>query len=92
VKTVPFNINDTVRVKLTPYGRAMHRKAHEDLMQHTRRLGYPDPFPYVSVKEDKRGWSEWQLWHLMQIFGPHIYHGCKNCFDMTIIIVLDEEG
>jgi hypothetical protein len=26
----------------------------------------------VPPKEDAEGWSEWQLWVLMQEFGPHM--------------------
>jgi hypothetical protein len=47
------NINDWVRVELTPEGRAVAE----------REKAY--------VRPD----GHWQLWELMQTFGPHIWHG-----------------
>jgi hypothetical protein len=58
--------NDYVRVKLTEYGRNVLRQQHDDL-----KAAYPkttlagDGVP----DEDADGWSEWQLWWLMQKLG-----------------------
>lgn len=73
---LPFNINDQVRVKLTPVG-LQFLKANG----HDWRLT-----PDASNAPDERGWSTWQLWDLMQIFGPIIYHGCSLPFETSIII------
>lgn len=29
---------------------------------------------------DENGWSRFQLWVLMSIFGPHLYNGCEQLF------------
>ena len=34
--------------------------------------------------EDNDGWSKWQLWDLMNIFGPYMKMGCNNPFDLSI--------
>lgn len=78
---VPFNINDMVRVKLTPRGRECHRKSHDEIFAHMseeRRL------PHTPAKEDEDGWSRWQLWVLMSTFGEYIGHGRANVFEMGI--------
>ena len=40
-----------------------------------------------TVKEDKDGWSKWQLWDLMSTFGKYISLGCATPFDTEIEIV-----
>lgn len=50
-----FNINNSVRVKLTDTGRHHNRQEH------------PRSAPFL--KEDADGWSRWQLWDLMHTFG-----------------------
>lgn len=42
---------------------------------------------YTPIKEDAHGWSTWQLWVLMQTFGPHIYMSATPCFLGDIEVV-----
>jgi hypothetical protein len=82
---VKFNINDTVRVRLTDYGRAVLR----DDWQSTTNIYYARPEQrairgeYKPPKEDEHGWSEWQLWALMEAFGER----CRLSFETEIEIV-----
>lgn len=69
-----FNINNKVRVRLTPKGKRVLAEKYKGL-----RPGYPP-------KEDAAGWSEWQLWDLMQTFGECIFLGCDMPFEGTIEI------
>lgn len=79
---VKFNVNDYVRVKLTDRGRTIHRTDHENFAAH-----YPGvDLPYKPPTEDANGWSTWQMWHLMQLFGPHIVMGFNPPFEPTIEI------
>jgi len=59
-----FNVNNTVRVQLTPFGRERYREDYKEL---TKR--YPESLP----SEDADGWSEWQLWDLMATFGRYFH-------------------
>ncbi len=68
--TIPFNINDTVRVKLTDHGRATHAMRHV-IFNLTNKLD----LEYVKPVEDAEGWSEWQLWVLMRAFGQDLFMG-----------------
>jgi hypothetical protein len=73
--TIPFNLNDHVRVKLTNYGK--------ELIANDPDGAYP-----YSVDED--GWSEFQLWVLMELFGRHCYCGSvKLPFETPMKIVLE---
>jgi hypothetical protein len=77
-----FNINDKVKVKLTDYGRAVHAADHD-------LLWVNNAVPrYIPPKEDSEGWSEWQLWCLMEAFGKHTHIGFNNCFETTILLMM----
>jgi hypothetical protein len=78
-----FNINEYVRVKLTPEGRAAHAA---DFAADSTKFGFAHP--YTPPQEDAEGWSRWQLWVLMKEFGPHIYLGGPAMFETEIDIPL----
>ena len=83
-----FNINDTVRVRLTDHGRAVLRQDWES----TTNIYYGRPEQrairgeYKPPKEDENGWSEWQLWALMNAFGEHTWLASQLCLETTIEI------
>lgn len=83
-----FNVNDYVRVRLTDEGRAIHRKEYDDLI-----AAYPKiTHAYTRPKEDAEGWSKWQLWDLMQRFGPYITMGMCPPFETEIEIPATEKA
>ncbi len=83
-----MNLNDTVRVRLTYEGRRVHRQRHDDFWAAIAKSAMPQP--YVPPVE-KDGWSEWQLWVLMEQFGPYTWIGAKPLFEGNEI-VLDSRG
>lgn len=70
-----LNVNENVWGKLTEHGREYHRKRHAER--------YP-MLAYRAPDESDDGWSQWQLWVLMQAFGDAIYMGGRNPFETTI--------
>jgi hypothetical protein len=76
-----FNINDSVKVKLNDLGREIHKN------DWVRVLGKNDRFTYHPPEEDADGWSRHQMWHLMEIFGPHIGLGKVLPFNSVIEII-----
>lgn len=86
-KLVAFNINDTVRVKITEKGHALLRKDHEEFF-----AKLASKRPYEPPKEDAEGYSRWQLWSLMQSFGPHISLGFETPFDPAILFEVKDDG
>lgn len=83
-----FNINEYVRVKLTPKGKSILREQFEE--QHNRM---PDIFKEFSLpQEDSQGFSEWQMWHLFEAFGNHIFMGCEPPFELEIEIVENKKA
>lgn len=85
LQAIRFNINEYVRVKLTPHGMAIHRATHDAL-----NAQFPNAnLEYRAPEEDAEGWSKWQAWSLMQAFGPHIYMGGKSPFETTIEVLVN---
>jgi hypothetical protein len=80
MKQLSFNINGYTWVKLTPLGK----KIYDD---HWHKLltagGYVRDLKAPKLKT-KKGWTEFQLWELMTVFGEHMYMGSENAFDLTI--------
>jgi len=83
-----MNINDHVWVKLTQLGRDMHRNDHEQFLRRCPqvKLAYAAP-------TETDGWSRWQLWNLMHLFGPFCYMGAELPFATEILLAApDGEG
>lgn len=74
-----MNINDSVRVKLTDIGIGILRQRHEVI-----RSQIPNHGKFEPPVTDDHGWATFQLWDLFQIFGQHIYMGCRMPFETTI--------
>ena len=86
VTCVSVNMNDYVRIKLTPLGRSI--LADQDAK--TAR-----EFPYLakhltSPKEDADGYSEWQLWYLANRLGPYLMNGLDVPFETDILLARRE--
>ena len=75
-----FNVNVNVRIRLTDEGRAYHRQQHAAIFKGSG-IAYRPP------EEDAYGWSTWQLWSLMQWFGPGVRLGGPELFHTDIDIV-----
>jgi hypothetical protein len=78
-----FNINDTVKVKLTEFGKQMLEQDHNEFWG---SRGMLEKFPYTSPEEDENGYVKFQLWSLMGKLGRFCYMGCVNPFDTVILI------
>ena len=85
------NINESVRVKLTDHGRAVHAADHAMFWasiapgKDIKATGYSPP------REDADGWSKWQLWALMETVGAHTGLCKPPCFE-TIIEIVEPAG
>ena len=80
-----FNINDKVRVRLTTKGRAIHAKNHAAEFARVPGLSQ---WSYKPPTEDADGWSEWQMWRLMEQFGGHSVNGMPQCFELNTIRIV----
>ena len=77
-----FNINEYIKVKLTPKGHEILEGNHDELTKKFPSIG----FKYTPPEEDEDGYSKFQGWILMETFGPHMWNGCQMPFDAKVII------
>ncbi|MDP2599095.1 MAG: hypothetical protein Q8P49_04680 [Candidatus Liptonbacteria bacterium] len=64
-----FNVNDEVEVRLTEAGKRIYRQHHGEI---SRKASWN-----IAIREpqEQEGWSCFQMWVLMEIFGPHMHMG-----------------
>jgi len=74
-----YNINSNVWVKLTPKGHDIYKKFWSEALKGST---IENAIPVLHT--DDRGWTEFQMWDLMCIFGPHLYNGCIVPFETNI--------
>ena len=75
-----YNINSTVKVKLTDYGKKLHKQTWSSILAGT-------DIKLPKLIEDDAGYSEWQLWELMAFFGNNLYLGNQHLpFETDILI------
>lgn len=75
-----FNVNEKVRVRLTDLGRRVLREEWDELRRVHPLVGKHTP------PKEKDGWSEWQMWQLINHFGAHTGLGLDPAFETTIEI------
>ena len=78
-----LNINYNIKAKLNDHRIEILKSRHNQLVEATYG-SYNQPFTLPST--DEKGYSIFQLWTFMQIFGPHMHLGRKLPFDADIII------
>ena len=78
-----FNINRIVKVRLTEYGKEVHKKYWEDFWT---SIGKLDEHPYTPPEIDADGYCEFIMWDLMNKFGSGMILGCEVPFETTILI------
>ena len=75
LSTVTLNLNDFVYVRLNDHGRKVAQES-------------PYSFAY---EEDEDGWSKWQWWTLMNVFGPVFEMGRSTPFE-TLTVKMVQAG
>ena len=85
MKRYYYNINSNVWVKLTPKGHEIYKKFWEEAL---RGSSLEKAAP--AIKTDDRGWTEFQMWDLMCIFGHNLYNGCVTPFETNIKFLAED--
>lgn len=73
VRPATVNFNDRVLVRLTEHGRRILEERHEEMRQ--KLPSYPS---YVPRKTNDEGQVSFQIWDLMNTFGPHMHLGSNK--------------
>lgn len=78
-----INLNDTIKVKLTPYGAEIYYKQFDKLNKQYEKEICKPCMPMI----DKDGYTKFQLWHFIELYGEHIGICKPNVIDPIDIIV-----
>jgi hypothetical protein len=91
-----FNINDVVKVKLTPAGiQCLDEWADQEAARsiaaygtdyHTTRF---TEWATVRKTIPADGWKEFQIWEMMQIFGPRTSMASPQFFERNVIQLVE---
>ena len=77
-----INLNETIKVKLTPYGAEIYYKQFDEVnKQYGREICKP-----LMPRIDKDGYTEFQLWHFIELYGQHIGLGKTNVIEPLDIV------
>lgn len=83
--TAKINLNDTIKVKLTPCGAEIYYKQFDKLnKQYEKEICKPH-MPQI----DKDGYTKFQLWHFIELYGEHIGMCKPNVIDPIEIVLCD---
>jgi hypothetical protein len=80
----PFNLNNSVKVKLNEKGLAMHRAEWDTVFAGITSFTYNAPMV------DSEGYSEFHMWEFMHIFGPAMTMGGELPFNMNVLIDIEK--
>ena len=82
-----INLNDPVKVKLTDYGISIYYHRFDVINYKAGRTVCEPSYPKV----DKDGYTEFQLWDFMNIYGSYMKMGEPNVICPLEIIFQEKE-
>lgn len=82
-----FNINELIKVKLTDHGKDIYYHQYDEF---NKKVGYLTISPRYP-KVDSDGFTSFQLWEFMEIYGPHMHIGMSNIIEHNDIYICDED-
>ncbi len=83
-----FNLNDTIRVKLTEYGKSIFRAQHKESRTKLPETIQADFEDYLEIEEDEEGYSEWLCWLFFKTVASHfspVSHISTDIFKDTTV-------
>lgn len=71
MKTIEINLNETVHVKLTDFGKDIYYHQFDELYKALKRRGI-SPIQPTMPQVDADGFTSMQLWRFIELYGSHI--------------------
>ena len=81
-----INLNEYIKVKLTDLGKDIYYHRFDTLNDYYGREVLKPRFP----KEDENGYTKFQLWEFISLYGQYIGMGTPNVIEPIEIILEDE--
>lgn len=92
VKRMDFrmNFNNSVKVKLTGFGTDVLRQRHAEFDRYLREEKGLQGLGPFTVSVDDEGYTEYQIWDLMQTFGIYMAPAAPEPFESEMIFLKGE--
>lgn len=87
---VKVNINEYVKVKLTELGISILKEKRNKQNKEFEALGLKGFGEYIPDL-DEEGYTKFQLWDLMRMFGDSLSNGTEIPFETTVIMTKGEK-
>ena len=84
-----FNINECIKVKLSQKGKLIYLEHQIEIQKRFNRDGIKIDVP-LSIEVDSEGFSSFQLWKFMEIFGSHMYCGAEPVIEECVLYLPEE--
>ena len=81
-EAIRINLNEPIKVKLTDWGKEIYYHQYDRTNQIARREICKPRFP----KEDENGYTEFQLWCFMELYGEYIGMTLPNVIEPLEIV------
>ena len=82
LEPICINLNEPIKVKLTDWGKEIYYHQYDRTNQIAGREICKPRFP----KEDENGYTEFQLWHFMELYGKHMGMTLPNIIEPLEIV------
>lgn len=82
---IHINLNDTVKFRLTDYGKDIFYHRFDEVNTKIRKRGGKLIEPNMP-KVDSDGYTRMQLWQFIELFGPHTGMAMKNYIEPLEIV------
>jgi len=79
---IRINLNEPIKVKLTDWGKEIYYHQYDRINQVAGRKVCEPKFP----KEDENGYTEFQLWCFIELYGDHIGITLPNVIEPLDIV------
>ena len=85
---IRINLNETVKFKLTDYGKTLYYHRYDDFIQMSGTEFVMPHFP----KEDEEGYVTMQLWDFMNLYGPYMSMGSESVIQPLEIVLCEQSN
>jgi len=89
-----FNVNDFIKVRLTDFGKDVYKNYHENLINEFNKFWDDDNYKLEvpKIDTDPNGFTKFQLWDFMRIFGKSFGPGIPNIIEDNSIYLEEEDA
>ena len=85
-----LNLNDIIKVKLTDLGKNIYYHRFDNLNEWITNHG-GDPLERTYPEVDDEGYSKFQLWQFMKLYGPYMEMAAPNVVEPLNIYISDDD-